>query len=121
MTPAKQTPNQSERLQGWDLAFEQLPKALLRQEIAMKAARDLVWQWFFRPIDTTNFWEPNDSDHCDAPGPVGPPTCIRIVTAICEDLDVEFDQLGEDRAGILSSHILEIMALGITVGDEVRS
>ena len=112
---------ESQSLRNWDLAFQHMPKTRIRQEIAMEAARELVWEWFFRPIQTTNFWEPNGSSSSESPELAGPTVCIQIVEKICADLPVGFDELGEDFVSTLSAHILEIMALGITVGDEVRS
>ncbi len=108
-------------LQNWDVAFQHMPKTRIRQEIAMEAARELVWEWFFRPIQSTNFWEPNGSSSCESLDLAGPTVCIRIVEKVCADLPVDFDELDEDFVSTLSAHILEIMALGITVGDEVRS
>ena len=119
--PQNEASNGDDDLQDWDLAFEQMPKARIRQEIAMEHARGLVWEWFFQPIDSTNFWDPNVSNRSESPEPVGPPICIRIAKKICADLPIGFDEPTEDVLSKLSAHVLEIMALGITIGDEVRS
>ena len=113
--------NEGDELHDWDLAFEQMPKARIRQEIAMEHARGLVREWFFQPIDSTNFWDPNVSNRAEAPEPVGPQICTRIAKKICADLPIGFDEPTEDALSKLSAHVLEIMALGITIGDEVRS